>query len=220
MYEVESRPFINTKWPRLIVVGEKISRDQAAEIIVRTTQWPLSSNNQDADKIFNNLIASEKEFKKGLFFINPLDLSHLHNQRITTCYEGGPKGWVDWEGNIFTNNYNIGKWPSVKEVTQDWEIIAKEFPFLKLKSQVLESTDEDSEDEKLTPTAEWILENGKVITQMPEKPLCKIQEKENLLKDICLWNAYEITKYFKNNCVGATIEDVKKGILLARKNIK
>src|SRR5689334_7897912 len=65
-----------------------------------------------------------------------LDLSYLRNSRIVSCYVNGPHGWCNWDGTIFTNTYNIGKWPNCKEVLEDWQNIAEHFPFLKLKSQL------------------------------------------------------------------------------------
>lgn len=38
---------ITTKWPALIVVGEEISPQLALEINIRTTRWPLSTNEHE-----------------------------------------------------------------------------------------------------------------------------------------------------------------------------
>lgn len=47
--------YISVKWPALVVVGEKVTPDQAAEILVRTASWPLSSNAHRVDAEFNQI---------------------------------------------------------------------------------------------------------------------------------------------------------------------
>lgn len=205
-----NKPYIESKWPGLLVVGDKVTKDQAKEIIIRTTRWPLSSNNNKADETFNNLISPPKEFNKGLSRIKPLNLTYLNNERITNCYIGGSKGWIDWNGIIFANSWNIGKWPSINEVTEDWKMVAQAFPFLNLRSQVL---DVEISQENPIPTAEWTIKNGKVEVQFPEKLLCEIEKYEDEPYSIFVAGLYA-----KRTEVFATVEDVKKGIELAKIN--
>lgn len=194
------KPYINCKWPGLLVVGQSVTRDQAAEILVRTCVWPMNSNNKKHDEMFNNLISPPKEFKKGLFKINPISLAYLSNDRITTCYIKGPKGWMDWNGRVFTNNYNIGKWPSLQEVTIDWQVIAQNFPFLNLKCQVLDGETCDYHN----PTAEWVVRDGQVElkAERPEKLICPIDNDD-----------FDFDLFRK---AGAHKKDVERGIELAR----
>lgn len=194
-------PYITAKWAGLLVVGESVSKNQAAEIIVRTTRWPLDSNNKKVDEIFNNLISNPKEFKKYLQHIRPLNLDLLINERITTCYYAGPKGWINWDGRIFANSYNVGKYPSIEQITEEWETIAKEFKFLDLKCQVI---NQEIHENHPTPTAQWNIKNGNVTLELPEKLICelhKFDEEDFLLE--C-------------NDVGATVEDVKLGLNIAK----
>lgn len=65
-----------------------------------------------------------------------IQLTYLHNSRIASCYVGGSHGWCDWDGTIRTSSYNIGKWPSVEEVLEDWQAITTAFPFLNLQCQL------------------------------------------------------------------------------------
>lgn len=65
-----------------------------------------------------------------------LKLQYLHNSQICSCFVGGPHGWLNWDGEVRAFNYNIGKWPSVDDVTKDWACIATAFPFLRLKCQL------------------------------------------------------------------------------------
>lgn len=197
-------PYITVKWPGLLVKGEQVTKDQAAEIIIRTTNWPLNSNDEEIDKFFNEMIGPEKEFQKYINKINCLSLNYLGNKRITSCYIFGTHGWIDWDGNIFCDSYNIGKWPSLNEVTQDWKAIAEAFPFLKLKCQVIDS--EITEEEKPVPTAQWDVCEGKVNLRSPDELLLSNFGSRNYQ------NAYEslINPTFPD------VEKVRKGIELAR----
>ena len=211
----DTKPYINIKWPGLLVVGERVTPDQAAEIIVRTGRWPMNCNDEEANKLFNGLIGPQKEWKKSFLRINPIILNYIHNERITTSYIGGPKGWANWDGKIFANSYNIGKWPSLSEVTDDWVRIAQEFPFLNLKCQVIDC--EISEDKiwegiiskerkppNPIPTVEWTIYNGKVELHSPKEIICEVSQEE-----IDIFGGE----------IGATVDQVKLGIELSKKSL-
>ena len=185
------------KWPALLVVGTPVTREQAMEIILRTDNLYFSSNDNQFNKQLNeyfydvkitdsfyggenkaiakklgveennwNSIYEYKDSKEKE--INALSLSYLSNSRIVSSWIGGPHGWCDWNGNIHTRNYNIGKWPSVEEVYNDWVQIAKAFPFLELTSQLLNS--EAGEDEvEVRAVVEFRIKNGKVKMVEPKK---------------------------------------------------
>jgi hypothetical protein len=96
--------------------------------------------------------------------IGALDLHYLHNSRIASSWVGGPHGWCDWSGAITSANYNIGKWPSVREVFDDWSAIAAAFPFLRLWSQLYSGeTCEDG----TTPLVEFVIGEGKATVCRP-----------------------------------------------------
>ena len=150
------------KWPALVVVGKKVTEAQAAEILVKTdTHLPdfeYAGNDrklrQDLQDLFGipNPIPYEKgsqevqdkrlkEMHKRWAIIDALrqhcgkvGLEYLSNDRIVSSWIGGPHGWCDWNGTVFCNNYNIGKYPSVKTVETEWKAIAAAFPFLSLKA--------------------------------------------------------------------------------------
>ena len=90
-----------------------------------------------------------------------MGLSYLNNNQIVSSWIGGPHGWCDWEGNIYTKNYNIGKWPSVEEVYNEWVTIAEAFPFLSLKSQLL-NCEAGQDDIEQKPVVEFVIKDGKV----------------------------------------------------------
>jgi hypothetical protein len=157
----------------MVVDGDKVSKDQAKEIIIRTDSFNFNSDDAEFKKelicsvneILNaNMdlsikqnsnfkeeyglsLENRKKYNKAKEKINLIeDIFYLQNDRITSLWMEGPHGWCDWEGNIFCNNYTIGKYPSFNyyknekyfyiEVEEEWKIIAKEFPFLNLKCQL------------------------------------------------------------------------------------
>lgn len=185
------------KWPGLLVAGEPVTQDQAAEIIIRTTRiGSLFSNDKrwlkvvdeafgippedwDADFEYNNQRQNKiEEARERLGIIQvkdedfSQDLEFLNNHQILSCFIGGPHGWCDWDGNIYTSSYNIGKWPSVQEVKSEWEAIAAAFPFLKLRCQLLSG---ETCEEGTRPVVEFQVENGEVFLAEPAGLLQKPQ---------------------------------------------
>jgi len=151
-----------TKWPRLIVVGQKVTEEQANEILIRTNAWQWIGGNDPAWEAQVREItqapsedwygegpekvragwARQQEFYKSLRMI---ELEYLNNSRIYSSWIGGPHGWCDWDGTIGCSNYNIGKWPDVDQVRDEWKLIAAAFPFLCLTAQLVPNEGESPE---------------------------------------------------------------------------
>lgn len=150
---------IATKWPRLLVVGDAVTKEQADEILIRTNQWHgLFSNDKEWLAIVRQVaneygrpaeldhaavnagaaLARMRAMDAWEKSLGILELSYLSNWRIMSCWFGGPYGWCDWDGTIGASTFNIGKWPSTAEVTEEWQAIATAFPFLNLRAQCLE----------------------------------------------------------------------------------
>jgi hypothetical protein len=172
------------KWPGLLVVGEKISEEQAADILLKTQHWFLLDDISKKSLLY-------KEFKKiyissfpeedrisdiPLDFdiiektIKPLELSHLSNHRISSSWIGGLHGWCDWDGKIFCNNYNIGKWPSLEYVKDDLTLIASSFPFLNFTLQLL--SEEIHSEENSYPIYTCEVKNGSIIEIDTDNFIC------------------------------------------------
>ena len=139
------------KWPRLIVVGERVTPERAMEIIVRTQSLHSFYSN---DKAWEHLVKAafgmhdigefSGDYKAWQEFMDhrevqlgTLDLEYLFNHRIISSWIGGSHGWCDWDGTIGCANYNLGKWPQESEITKDWVTIAEAFPWLKLQAQLV-----------------------------------------------------------------------------------
>lgn len=135
------------KWPQMYTTGIPVSVEQAKEIIRRTDYffgnfW--GGNNHKWNKFvcekmgipphdlgtsFENLTIRQNSIEDfharwGYIFTNYVD-----NTWISSCFIFGPHGWMHPDGTIgFVDN--IGKWPSIEEVHEDWIKIAEAFPFL------------------------------------------------------------------------------------------
>ena len=182
-----------TKWPRLLVVGENVTREQANEILIRTDNWSPCTN----DKAWETAVCALGDeygmpvnapwrLKPGEYSerwreiearrqasrerLGILELHYLGNARIASSWFGGPHGWCDWDGNIGCSNYNIGKWPSVEEVTEDWTAIAEAFPYLSLHAQLV--TDEGEGEVAAT----WAVREGKAALVEPAGQLAPVRD--------------------------------------------
>lgn len=160
------------KWPGLLVVGEKVTAEQASVILVRTNLRYLFSNDKvwlrevrqimgfDPDEYAKD---SWRRDQNAAAALGMLDLEYLANSRIASSWIGGPHGWCDWDGTIGAASYNIGKWPSVEAVRNEWTLIAAAFSFLSLRCQIL-----DTEiGEGGSPVVEFTVSGGEVSVSEP-----------------------------------------------------
>lgn len=200
------------KWPRLLVLGNKVTKEQAMEIIIRTDSGWLSSN----DKAFCKSLCHAMDvawedyhpnYDEMHTFRNKykvLSLSYVSNDYITSSYIGGPHGWCSWSGDIMTYSYNIGKWPSISEVLNDWSAIADAFPFLELKCQLF---DKESSEIGGIPLAEYHVTEGVVHLYEPEAPLLPYELLQADNMDIIMKRM--TNPYGERGC---TIEEFKKAL--------
>ncbi|QDJ96288.1 hypothetical protein Xoosp13_101 [Xanthomonas phage Xoo-sp13] len=170
----QPEPYINVKWPAMLVTGDKVTPEQARDIIFRTNGSYISTNDRDFEaKVMEYLGIPKGEYgyyngyDKLREKFQSLSLHYLNNDRISSCWVGGFHGWMNWDGTVFSNNYNIGKWPSVEEVLEDWAAIAQAFPYLNLRCQLLNhESSEDIEEPKVT--VEYVVKDGTVAMFLPE----------------------------------------------------
>lgn len=178
-----------TKWPRLLVQGENVTQEQAREILIRTTVPAYLSGN---DREWNAIVGEVTGFREEVWpehgtpeaqdpqlrtawfkrqweatdvraqELGIISLNYLYNMRIASTYIGGPYGWCDWDGSIGCSTYNVGKWPSHAEITDEWTRIAAAFPFLDLTAQLIPNEGEDTE-----PAGQWRVKGGRAVMQAP-----------------------------------------------------
>lgn len=164
------------KWPAFVVQGNAVTREQAAEILVRTNHWYVSTNDRQwAREVYSiaGISLEEREHYidvdlESLETFNAamgvLRLEYLTNSQIASAYIGGPHGWCSWSGNIGCASYNIGKWPSVRTVLREWTLIAEAFPFLRLRSQLFSGETCEGE---ARPLVEFEVADGEAKVMRP-----------------------------------------------------
>ncbi len=165
------------KWPAMVVSGESVTREQAAEILIRTNSWYVSTNDREWLKIILDIagLKHENEDKDDCLFhirqdwddldrfnneMGILDLEYLGNSQIASCYIDGPHGWCHWSGSIHANSFNIGKWPKVDTVLEEWKEIAAAFPFLSLWCQLYSG---ETCEEGIEPVVEYMVDKGEAV---------------------------------------------------------
>ncbi len=165
------------KWPAMTVLGKTITPDEAAQVILRTNNWYDTTNDRSYKQSVYQLVGLKPNICGGVCEDSldelrrawkSLDLQYLSNHRIMSCWLGGVHGWCHWSGAIRSNNYNIGKWPSVAEVAQEWKDIAQAFPFLDLTCQLWSA--EVGDTVPPVPLVEYVVKDGKVETTAPSYP--------------------------------------------------
>lgn len=174
------------KWPHLMIVGDKVTTDQAEEIIFRTETFltDISEFAGGNNKRFNERYRRDSgmaaidypfpdeapnDYWKNHFgfavmesvreFIGFIPLQYLHNTWASSCFIGGPYGFCSPDGDIFYQD-NVGKWPSVEAVYEDFCAIAKAFPYLNLKATLYNG--ESCEEENIESIVSFVVSNGEV----------------------------------------------------------
>jgi len=198
------------KWTRMVVIGETITTDQAAEIILRTSGLMFITNDKDWERqlyekvgLGGNEENMWKQVKYAKDLLGVLDLEYLVNRQIASSSICGPNGWCHWNGSIYAD-YNIGKWPTVSEVLREWKLISSEWPFLQLRCQLFNEEDVQ---------VEFVINNGNVALKCP---LEKLQTCEDDIRDLGDLLSHLMTF----NERGCTIEQFTHAINLAQKCAK
>ena len=144
------------KWPQCVVLGKKVTVDQARDILAHTDSfffghygngrfhepiykkiglvvdvpdYSAYSIDEDKKKAFREFLKEQSNFRERN---NLIVLKFLKNGWISNCYIGGVHGWCHPDGTIF-DNQNIGKWPDWEDVYDDCQILASSFPYLDMK---------------------------------------------------------------------------------------
>lgn len=165
------------KYPIMLVKGERISFEQADELLIRTNDW----DDDSIDHIWTDTVYSSAGIQMGTLNIphpdslsdfkkayRVLDLEYTPNHRIMTRHILGPRGWADWDGLISYQLPTSSKWPLLIELEHEWRDIAAAFPFLDLKVQFAE--------QKIDNTLGW----GEIDAGI--KPTFRIRVKDGDIK--------------------------------------
>ncbi len=188
------------KWPQMRVEGHSITVEQAKEIIRRTDgffTYPDWSGNDKAycQRVMEKLgipatlkksvvpgdigesWAAQDAWRTGWGFV---DTEYVKNNWISCAFIHGPHGWCHPDGTISYLD-NVGKWPSVRSIYDDWTILATEFPFLSL---IVVLMDKEEGEEGGNPVVGFHVHEGKVVVFDPasvvaEEHLHYIKENRN-----------------------------------------
>lgn len=90
-----------------------------------------------------------------------INTQYVSNSWASSSFVFGGHGWCSPQGEIYYVD-NVGKWPSVEDVTQDWEVLAREFPFLNLTATLMSG---ESGDEESKPLVNIVVADGKVTLE-------------------------------------------------------
>lgn len=173
------------KWPQMRVWGPAITPQRAAEIIVRTDSFfawnGLGGNNHGFDRglchrlglpyqdygrsdNWEEIYQAWDAFRKEIGFI---PTEYVHNGWISNAFIFGPSGWCHPDGTIHFV-HNVGKWPSVQEVLDDWARIAAAWPFLDLDACLMnEESGHDEDDGPSVPLAVIQVSGGTARAFLP-----------------------------------------------------
>jgi len=167
---------ISNKWPQMVVTGKPVTVEQAKDIIFRTdtsltrfSKYGWGNNHRwgewaqktlgfdllrepESDRMDWEII---QEIKNKLGMI---ETEYVSNTWAASCFIGGPHGWCHPDGKIeFTDN--IGKWPSLEAVIEDWEKLQDAFPYIDLAVTLMDK--EDCEEDK-KPVVSFLVKDGKI----------------------------------------------------------
>lgn len=189
MQETRLLEIVLPKWPQMLVTGKSVTVEQAKDIIFRTDTFftDASVHSGGNCRAFN----AEYRNKAGLtalqvFRNNPgghswVDVDwdrrdylcrrlgvvrtrYVRNEWGSCSFVGGPHGWCHPDGTIaFTNN--VGKWPSVVELLDDWADIAQAFPYLDLHVSLMSG---ESSMRDTVPLVNIRVVNGQATVESPD----------------------------------------------------
>lgn len=163
------------KWPHVLVWGKSVTPEQAEEVILRTHCFPFSTNAHDARDIFEKKMGiagdaygrdwrarweSEQVAARKIRSLYGHGIEYLYNANVMSSYAWGPGGWIHWEGTVGSQGKNIGKWPQIEEVYDEWVLIAKTFPYLDLTCHLHPDEGVDGLD---NPLVEFRIQGGHVL---------------------------------------------------------
>lgn len=140
------------KWPEMFLTGTSVTPEQAKEILFRTDRsvarastYTFGGNDHRfAESCYHSfgwtkMFEIEKQhglmpsIRASQLWADKMDMistEYINNSFLSTAYIGGPHGWCNPSGQIYSKGHNIGKWPGVEEVVRDLEALLAAFPFI------------------------------------------------------------------------------------------
>lgn len=191
------------KWPQMLVTGKQVTVEQAKEIIFRTDDFLTDASTYSGGNARNfnaayrkraglDLLQFERTARDGHTYtdidwdkqhgirerLNIIRTKYVENGWASCSYIGGPHGWCSPAG-VISYSDNVGKWPSIEEIVEDWSIIAQAFPYLDLHVTLMsgESCEDDTE-----AVINIRVVDGKAFAEAPDESVHSIPERRDMLE--------------------------------------
>lgn len=206
-----SNPFYApSKYQGIIIRGSPVDTDQATEIIIRTTKWPILEVSLPDSKMnevilpykakeialnSNNLYGSHSAITRDTSRPKIDILSNIKifkNNKISTPFLC-KSNWCEWSGEI-QGEFNIGKYIEPQEIHRELFCISNAFPFLEMKIQLLNNIiDYDSMSHTYASIdAEWNISKGMLYGPFEDVKITDIKMSHTkLLSRISILNIIE-----------------------------
>ena len=170
------------KWPQMRVWGRGVSPELAREIIIRTDSfWEGGHGGNDhhwerrlceavgypyhgygdADVDWQAQHQAQEAFKASIGYVST---EYVNNAWISNAFVFGPSGWCHPDGRIHFV-HNVGKWPSVQEIANEWAQIAAAWPSLDLDVCLMSG---ESGEEDCQPLVTMWVQSGEVTVHDPK----------------------------------------------------
>ena len=191
------------KWPQMLVTGKQVTVEQAKEIIFRTDEFLTDASTYSGGNARNfnaayrkraglDLLQFERTARDGHTYtsfdwdkqrelcerLNIIRTNYVENSWASCSYAGGPHGWCSPAG-VISYSDNVGKWPSIGEIIDDWTKIAQAFPYLDLHVTLMsgESCEDDTE-----AAINIRVVDGSAFAQPPDESVHAIPERRDMLE--------------------------------------
>lgn len=120
-------------------------------------KYNKADGSRDEDQYLKAISNYYDEFDKWKKYWGTISFEFLINSWISCPFVGGPHGWCHPNGTIGFSD-NVGKYPSVEEIFNEWSTVAYEFPFVELEATLMS----DEEGCNGHPVVSFLIRNGRV----------------------------------------------------------
>lgn len=178
------------KWPMMYTTGIPMQPEQAWEIIRRTDYFfyyggshsqpgqfeydlakllgmPLDRDDlYTLDQEARHAAYNEQRQQREAFWERwgLISLAYLPTGWVSSSYVYGPHGWVHPDGQVGYLD-NVGKWPSVAEIEEEWQTLATAFPFIEVGVTLMSG---EHNEENIHPMVSLYVKEGKVRLVDPD----------------------------------------------------
>lgn len=191
------------KWPQMIVTGASVTREQAKEIIIRTDPFfsdvalyaggndqEFTIRYQQQSGVLAAVSCSDQQIRERVqeavdSVVKPIPLDYLDNDWASSGFIYGPHGWCQTDGTIEYHD-NIGKWPEAVDLYDEWQSIARAFPYLSLFASFM---DAESCDTDASVVLQFVIHEGAVRVVKGEH--APVARKIRVADDVCFCSRLE-----------------------------